>query len=85
MREPDPVDDVVDQLGEVVGTLPGVAAVLVDLAGGRLDQQQAAVLAGLERGGLHDQRVGRADGGHADGLAAVVLRDQVDERVGEGV
>ena len=69
-------------VGEVGGAQAGVAAVLVDLVGGRLDQQQAAVGVGLAGGGLDDQRVRGADGGDPDGLAGAVARDEVAQRVG---
>ena len=63
------------------GPQAGVAAELVDLVGGGLDQDVAAVGGGLGDGGLHHGGVGRADGVDADGLAGLVAADRVGEPV----
>ena len=80
-RKADAVDDVVHECGEVGGPQAGVAAVLVDLVGGRLDEQQAAVGVRLAGGRLEHDRVRGADRGDAHGGAGVVPGDEVTKRV----
>src|SRR5690606_38276088 len=74
--------DAVDECDEVGRGHAGVAAVLVDLVAGRLEQDegQAGALRMAQRG-LDDDGVGRADRGHAAGDALLVARDQVLENV----
>ena len=85
--------DAVHELSEVAGAQAGVTTRLVNLVGCRLDQDIRPCLAGLQDSGLENQRMGRADRGHADGLSLFVALDRVQERtahssrllVGQGI
>ena len=69
-----------DKVAEVRRRHPGIAAVLIDLIGGRLDQRKRC--AGAPRVAqrrLDHQRVRRADGKYPAGLACLVPADQVED------
>ena len=72
-REPDALGELLDQGPEAGGSQPGVAAELVDLVRGRLDEHRRPVVPALEQGCLDHERVGRAHRGDA-GRPAAVLR-----------
>ena len=85
-READPVGDPVDEGAEVGRGHAGVAALMVNLVAGRLDQHWAVVGLALAKGGLDDDRMGGADGGRADPVARGVAFRQVEEDVaGHGI
>ena len=75
-RDPGRPRRAVDELAEVRRPHPGVAAVLIDLIGGRLDEHGLAGAARLAHRRLEHQRVRGAHRGDADRLAAPVARYQ---------
>jgi hypothetical protein len=56
-REAQPVCDAEDEVPEVARAHPGVAAELVDLIGGRLDEHVGSVCRGLQHRRLEHRRV----------------------------
>ncbi len=74
--EPDRVRDAPDQVAEVGRPHAGIAAILVDLVAGRLDQGRAAIRHRLSQRRLDHQRMRRAHRGDADGLAGLTPASQ---------
>jgi hypothetical protein len=77
--EVDSVGDAFDEGAKVGGRHAGVAAVMVDLVAGRLDQHRAVIRVALAKRSLDDDRMGGADGGQADPVARGVALRQVEE------
>ena len=68
-----------DQRPEAGRAQAGVAAELVDLVAGRLDEHDRLVAPALRHGGLEHEPVGRTDRRQPDGVAAPVGFDQVEQ------
>src|SRR4029077_3241583 len=64
--------DLVDKLHKIRRSLAGVTAKLIDLVGGRLDQQQASIARGLQHSRFQDEAVCGTDGIDAQALAAPI-------------
>ncbi len=77
-RDADAVGDDPDEVAEGSRGHAGVAAVLIDLVRGRLDQHKGrGVLRGVPESRLNHQWMGGADGSDADALAHFVPGDDV--------
>src|SRR5678815_659203 len=84
--EPEPIHwesdargDIAHEAPEVGGTHSGIAAELIDLIRGRLDQQRDFACLRFAQRALDDLRVRRAQRVHADALAVLVSRHDVEE------
>ncbi|MBE1608309.1 hypothetical protein HEB94_005157 [Actinopolymorpha pittospori] len=72
--------DLMHEVAEVGRTQSGVSAVLVDLVGSRLDQDEAAGLPRLQDGGLDDERMCGTNGRDAEGLTGLLVVDDFIQR-----
>ena len=73
------IRNAMDKVTEVRRLHAGIAAVLIDLVRGRLDQRERrAGPPGMEKRRLDHQGMRRAYGKHAARLACLVTRDQVE-------
>ncbi len=79
-----PISDAEDEIAEVGGAHPGVSAKLVDLVGGRLDEDVGVVACRLAKSGLEHHRMRGAHREDADALAGLVLADGRTEVIGHG-
>ncbi len=81
-RQADLVGEAVDEVAEHLGRHTGIAAVLIDLVAGRLDQHHAHIgLQRVDESRLDDQRMGRTDRIYAASLAGLVPGDQIEHRL----
>ena len=82
-RKPRTTGTRMNKIGECLRCLARVSALLVDLAGGRFDKQDAAVFNRLEHGCFDDPRVGRADRVNASVAGnAIFLKKLLQARAG---
>src|SRR5437868_739866 len=80
--EPDALGDAAHEGHEIHGRHARVAAVLVDLVAGRLEQHECiCMFQSMPQSGLDDDGMRAADGRHADGVTLLVARDEILHRV----
>ena len=80
--ETDPPRDAGHEIAEARRRHASIAAVLVDLVAGRLDQNRGAVGHALQQGGFDGEGVGRADRRDADARAGMTETGKIRDGVG---
>ena len=81
-RQADAIRNAMDEVAEVRRRHAGIAAVLVDLVGGRLDQRERRIVSqGMRQRRLDRQRVRGTYGIHSPASAGPVARNPFENRL----